>query len=135
MGDLSDHGLTRPQFTQTNPGDEDNYTYVVIAEDNDGHYSPPSVPAEVQMFSCCVGHVGDVNQVGGDEPTLGDIGKFIDYYFISGAPLPCLSEADCNQSGGVDPKEDDITLGDLMLIIDHLFVSESPMLPCLEEAP
>lgn len=74
--------------------------------------------------SCCVDRVGDANNSGDDEPTLGDISALIDALFISGDPdvLMCLSEADINQSGGTDPTYDDITLGDISILIEYLFI-------------
>jgi len=74
--------------------------------------------------SCCIGRVGDVNGQGGDEPTIGDVSALIDALFILGAPdyLPCLGEADVNQSGGDQPTADDITIGDISILIDYLFI-------------
>jgi hypothetical protein len=54
----------------------------------------------VSQHSCCRGRVGDANNDGFDEPTLGDIMAIIDMLFISGNPVACLAEADVNQSGG-----------------------------------
>jgi len=74
---------------------------------------------------CCVDRVGDANGVGGDEPTLGDVSTMIDALFISGNPevIACLTEADINQSGGVDPQPSDITIGDISTLIDYLFIT------------
>jgi len=90
--------------------------------------------------NCCVGRVGDANGIGGDEPTVGDISVMIDVKFI--APLqceysiPCLQEADINQSGGTDPSCGDITIGDISILIDYLFIT-GPSLglsDCLESS-
>lgn len=74
---------------------------------------------------CCSGRVGDANGMGGDEPTLGDIGVLIDALFLSASPEPltCIEEADVNQSGGASPTFDDISLGDISVLIDYLFLT------------
>jgi hypothetical protein len=81
--------------------------------------------------SCCVGIVGDANQSGESEPTIGDISLLIDHLFISGTPLGCYAEADINQSGGSEPAAADITIGDISMLIDHLFISGIPLNECL----
>lgn len=86
---------------------------------------------------CCLGRVGDANGQAGDEPTIGDVGAVIDAKFISGTcggVIPCLAEADVNQSGGPDPNCTDITISDISILIDYLFISgpENATLPdCL----
>jgi sugar lactone lactonase YvrE len=75
---------------------------------------------------CCVGRVGDANGLGGDEPTIGDISVLIDAKFITGTCdgiLDCFTEADVNQSGGLDATCDDITIGDISTLIDYLFIT------------
>ena len=81
--------------------------------------------------SCCVGRVGDVNGIGGDEPTVSDIGNIVDFLFISGASLPCNEEADVNQSGGSNPANPDITVSDIGVLVDYLFITGNPLLDCL----
>ena len=81
--------------------------------------------------SCCNGRVGDVNQSGADQPTIGDISVLIDHLFISGVLLGCIEEADINQSGGATPGYDDLTIGDVSALIDYLFISQSSLLDCL----
>jgi len=78
---------------------------------------------------CCLGAVGDANGLGGDEPTIGDISVMIDALFISGnaGTIVCLSEADLNQSGDIDPTIDDITIGDISMLIDYLFITGPSM--------
>ena len=80
---------------------------------------------------CCTGKVGNVNGIGDDEPTIGDVSLLIDFLFISGAPPACIAEADVNQSGGSTPLRKDITIGDIAMLIDHLFISGAPLLNCL----
>ena len=87
---------------------------------------------------CGSGRVGDVNGIGGEEPTIGDISFLIDAKFISLScdSIPCLAEADINQSGGANPTCDDLSIGDIMILIDYLFItgSDNMTLPdCLGE--
>jgi hypothetical protein len=81
--------------------------------------------------SCCLGKVGDVNDAGGDEPTIGDVSVLIDHLFVTGVSLGCLQEADVNQSGGRYPIVEDITIGDISVLIDHLFISGVTLNDCL----
>ena len=81
----------------------------------------------VHSANCCVGRVGDVNGVGGDEPTIGDVSALIEMLFLSQMPIACMAEADINQSGGLDPKLDDISIGDVSLLIDYLFITGPTM--------
>ena len=79
---------------------------------------------------CCNGRVGDANQSGDDEPTIGDVSAMIDARFIAGtceAILNCLGEADINQSGSTRPTCDDITIGDISILIDYLFITGSSL--------
>jgi hypothetical protein len=77
------------------------------------------------VSTCCVGRVGDANGVGTDEPTIGDASAMINAKFIAGTCdgiLVCLTEADINQTGGIDPSCDDITIGDISDLINYLFI-------------
>ncbi|MEW5795645.1 MAG: S8 family serine peptidase [Candidatus Zixiibacteriota bacterium] len=82
-------------------------------------------------FGCCSGRVGDVNGLGGDVPTIGDVTMLIDFLFISLIPPACLAEADINQSGGANPQEGDISIGDVTQLIDHLFIAQLPLPFCI----
>ncbi|MEW5795209.1 MAG: hypothetical protein AB1772_02500 [Candidatus Zixiibacteriota bacterium] len=76
--------------------------------------------------SCCVLRVGDANNSGDDEPTIGDVTVMIDAKFITGTCdgiIVCLPEADINQSGGASPTCDDVTIGDITILIDYLFIT------------
>jgi photosystem II stability/assembly factor-like uncharacterized protein len=87
-------------------------------------------PACSDVVTCCTGRVGDANNAGGDEPTIGDVSVMIDAKFIGGTcegVISCLAEADVNQSGGADPTCDDITIGDISILIDYLFITGSTM--------
>jgi hypothetical protein len=84
---------------------------------------------------CCSGRSGDANGASGDEPTIGDVSTLIDVLFIGNdwGAIPCVAEADVNQSGGVYPTPADVTIGDVSYLIDYLFITgESLGLPdCL----
>ena len=80
--------------------------------------------------SCCDIRVGDANGQGGDEPTIGDVAIIIDAKFITVSCeglLPCLEEADVNQSGGIEPVCDDVTIADIARLIDYLFITGSSL--------
>jgi hypothetical protein len=102
-------------------------------------YVPEIVDGQIASHGCCVGRVGNANGQGvyPDEITLGDIMLLVDVKFISGdcSKISCLTEADANQDGGVNPNcEDHITLGDIMTLVDFLFITgpEVTILPdCL----
>jgi hypothetical protein len=85
---------------------------------------------EILERPCCTGKVGDVNGLGGDEPTIGDISALIDMLFINGTIPECLTEADINQSGGPEPAIEDITIGDISLLIDHLYITGIELADC-----
>jgi len=91
----------------------------------------PFVLAFHPIGSCCVGKVGDGIGVPFDETTVTDIGDIIDNLFGTGAALPCLAEADVDQSGGASPTPDDIAVTDIADIIDHLFGSGAELPDCL----
>jgi hypothetical protein len=76
--------------------------------------------------SCCHGRVGDANDSGHEEPSIGDISAMIDAKFIGGScegVIDCILEADVNQSGGVNATCDDISIGDISIVIDYLFIA------------
>ena len=88
-----------------------------------------SVIATVNV--CCTGIVGDADNDGAYEPTLGDIMTMVDHLFISGAPIVCYAEADVDQSGGTNPGSSDLTLVDIMMLVDYLFISRAPVPFCI----
>lgn len=92
-----------------------------------GEVSEFSTLVVVEQLSCCVGRVGDANNSGDDEPTLGDVSALIDMLFLTENPIACLAEGDANQSGGVNPTDEDITLGDISTLIDYLFITGSSL--------
>ena len=75
----------------------------------------------------CLGRVGDANNLGGDEPTIGDVSVMIDAKFITGTCagiIMDLNEADVNQSGPPNAATcADITIGDISILIDYLFIN------------
>jgi hypothetical protein len=89
---------------------------------------------------CCVGRVGDANGLGNPpkEVTISDIQLLVTAKFISSLPceqnLPCLTEADVNQSGGAYPTCKDITIADIQTLVNHLFIAgpaNAPLKTCL----
>ncbi len=96
----------------------------VRRSDGSNTYSVINLPIEIERFICCIARVGDANNSGADEPTIGDVSTLIDALFISSdlALLVCLAEADINQSGGASPTTADITIGDVSYLIDYLFI-------------
>jgi PKD repeat protein len=94
-----------------------------------GAYTPEIVSGTLYSATCCEGRVGNANGAGGDEPTIGDVTVLIDALFISEEPsvIPCLLEADINQSGGTDPQIEDISIGDISYLIDYMFVTGSSL--------
>ncbi len=89
-----------------------------------GYYVPETVDGMI-VLDCCVGRVGDASNLGGDEPTVGDVSLLIDAKFITGScdVIACLTEGDINQSGGEYPTCDDISIGDVSILIDYLFIT------------
>ena len=91
--------------------------------------SQPGHPWFPDACDCCVGRVGDANNSGTHEPTIGDITAMIDAKFITGTcvgVIECIAEADVNLSGTlVSPPLDcdDITIGDITKVIDYLFIT------------
>lgn len=102
-------------------------SFTAVVTDNSG--DPDERLFEIEVATCCVLRVGDVNGEGGDEPTISDIGTLIDVLFITGSldVIPCLYEADLNQSGGADVVRDDLTISDVATLIDYLFITGSSL--------
>jgi hypothetical protein len=97
----------------------------------------PATLLVVEKLSCCVGRVGDVNNDGADEPTIGDVSVLINAKYIAGTCdgiVSCLTEADANLSGQPTPDCDDITIGDVSVLIDYLFLT-GPSFGHLETCP
>jgi hypothetical protein len=93
---------------------------------------------ESRPAGCCDGRVGNANGVGTypNEVTISDIQTLVTAKFITGscAIIPCLAEADVNQSGGANPTCNDITISDIQTLVNHLFIAgpaNAPLKSCL----
>jgi hypothetical protein len=115
-------GTTEQTTTIDLDGYETAYRPMFLTDERG--YNPVPTPGLVEI-PCCSGQVGDVNGDGGSEPTIGDISALIDVLFINADPgiISCLKEADVNQSGGDNPRVEDLTIGDVSYLIDYLFVT------------
>jgi len=65
---------------------------------------------------------GDVNGVGGPNPTVGDIGAIVDFLFITGTPPQPPERADVNCSGPPF-----VTVADIGILVDLLFITGTPL--------
>ncbi len=117
VGDACDNCRMEPNPSQT---------------DTDGNCPAPPYASDPECGdicqTCCRGRVGDANNSGDEEPTIGDISVLIDAKFITGSCVgivACLTEADINQSGSMNPTCDDVTIGDISTLIDYLFITGS----------
>lgn len=129
-GNRLDHGVGQPYYIDNNVDSGACYSYVVVAESVPNIYSPASEIAQIDLTVCCVGQVGDINGIGGDDPTLGDLMLLINHLYISYTDPVCMAEADVNQSGGLNPTGKDITLLDICILIDNLFINNTPLRHC-----
>ena len=113
---------------------------VDIRDDADNDCIPDDVDNCPDSYNpsqgCCCGRVGDANGTSDDEPTIGDVAALINMLFICGADcgVMCPAEADANQSGGLNPTQEDITISDVSYLVDYLFITGPSLgLPsCLE---
>jgi hypothetical protein len=99
----------------------------------DGLLKPTWSGKRCFVINCCSGLTGDVNGVGGDEPTISDVVTLVDYLFVSRNQPDCLDEADVNTSGTLlSPPLDwrDVTISDVALLVSHLFVNHEPLPGC-----
>ena len=115
------------------PSDTGTYTFQVWIADNGGTGYVDQKWFSVRIApspSCCEGMVGDANGIGGDIPSVSDIGAIVDFLFITGTELGCLREADVNGSGGLNPEPDAISVSDIGGIVDFLFITGTPLRSC-----
>ncbi len=85
------------------------------------------------LVNCCAGKVGDVNGIGGDIPTIGDITTLVEFLFQNGDTPDCLEESDVNQSGTfLTPPLDwsDVTISDVSVLVDYLFIDNPELADC-----
>ncbi|HUV31536.1 MAG TPA: hypothetical protein VMY05_10660 [Acidobacteriota bacterium] len=123
-GDLADPGADSAYVDTTATGTEP-YSYMIMATDAPGGFSPPSAVATVDPGGCCEGLTGNVDQDAEDLTDIGDVTALIDFLFLSKSPLSCPGEA--NIDG--DP-EGLIDIGDLTALIIYLFLEPMPPAPC-----
>jgi hypothetical protein len=93
---------------------------------------------DTSQEDCCEDRVGDANNSGDIEPTIGDIAIMVDAKFVTSycaGLIECLAEADVNLSGAGAPTCDDITIADISTLIDYLFIvgaeAYGPLPDCL----
>ena len=107
-----------------------NFSPTFVPGDLEAEFEVPVIAPPIVIGGCCVGRVGNVNQAGGDEPTIGDVTALIDHLFMTQAPLRCVPEADINGSGGAQPTETDVTIGDITALISYLFGGSGALPDC-----
>ena len=110
-GDLTDPGVNDSIFIDNDLTPLVRYTYLVIAEDPSGNWSPHSNPVDLPGSTCCQLR-GDVNSSGGVD--ISDITYFVEYMFGGGPPPDCEQQADFDFSGFAD-------ISDLTYLIDYAF--------------
>ena len=107
-------GITSsPDFPTLNPFQEDQMTMDAFV-------------MKLKSENCCTGQVGNANGSIGEKPTIGDVIAMVDSRYIKGSCeglIPCIAEADIDQSGGDNPICADISIGDIMTLIDYLFIT------------
>ena len=114
--------------------DQDTYYWRVKATGDLHGFERSSTPLSESfefVSSCCIGEVGNVNMGEEELPDIGDMQALIDHLFIGMLPLPCIPEADIDQSGGSNPDPEDVDIGDMQELIDHLFIGMGSFPPCL----
>jgi hypothetical protein len=126
--------VTPEQFGTINwapaPVPGDYFPPQFLTADLNTEFEVPVIAPPILVGGCCVGRVGNVNQAGGEEPTIGDITALIDHLFITQAELRCVPEADINGSGGAQPTSADVTIGDITALISYLFGGTGTLPDC-----
>lgn len=69
--------------------------------------------------TCCFGYRGNVDCDPFNNIDISDLTRFIDYGYISFAPLCCFDAADMDGVGSID-------ISDLTILIDYLYISFTP---------
>ncbi len=132
-GDLADFGVTDTFYIDTNTELDHAYDYMVIADDNLGHYSPPS--EIVTANGACV-------EAGLDDTDIDGVADLCDNcpdtynpdqedYNYDGVGDTC--ETCCDQRGDVSPPTDGkVLINDLVYLVNHVFKGGPPP-ECFEE--
>jgi hypothetical protein len=136
--------LSTPQFTPSSVLAPDSVYYwrYLSSSDNGQTYPDTSrtFAAYIVSGGCCLTRVGNANGLGTypNEVTISDIQLLVYAKFVSTLPceqnLPCLTEADANQTGGTHPTCADITISDIQTLVNHLFIcgpANCPLKDCL----
>jgi len=124
-GDLSDPGVFDSTYFDTAITGTELYSYVIIAQNVPGVFSPPSPIVTADSSGCCRGLTGNIDNDPDDLVDIGDVSRLIDHLFITYVPLECPQEA--NIDGDPDGLVD---IGDLTWLIDFLFITYTPLGPC-----
>jgi hypothetical protein len=135
-------GLNETQYkVQTTLAPNGYFFRILFDRNGDEVYEDFSKMYALNIVNCCQGKVGNANlssSPGDDSPTISDIQLLVYAKFVSTLPceqnLPCLTEADMNQSGGDNPKCSDITISDIQTVVNHLFIAgrvNAPLKECL----
>ena len=127
-GTLIGSGISSGQFLDAGTAYETGYTYLLLAVDQSGVFSPPVVMETASAFCCGLYTGGYPGNTNGDEEglrDLADITALIDRVYLTKNLLWCDPAG--NTSGDVEQKLD---LADITKLIDLVYVSKVELMPC-----
>ncbi len=81
------------------------------------------LPISSGSFGCCILR-GDIDHSGSID--ISDLVVLVTYMFQSSTELPCLDEADIDNSGGLSP----IDISDLVALVSYIFLGSSAPVNC-----
>lgn len=119
---LSMVGLSDTIYVDSDIVPGSGYTYLVVAVNGSGDFSPPS---DTSVSGCCIGVVGNANGDALEEVDIADLTYLVNYLFVTFVPPPCLAEG--NITG--DPAGE-IDIADLTRLVNYLFVTFEPLPAC-----